>query len=312
MTWSRLPLIFFAFMIPALVQRTGAAQTRMPDDRATEQALALELFQQGRVLMNEGRLAEACPKFAESQHLDPAGGTLINLALCYEKSGKTASAWAVFEDAQARAKQDGRADRIRFCREHMALLEPTLVHLQIELTSEPEGLSVQLDGRALDRALWGRAVPVDPGTHVVLVAAPGHEDWRQEVTAGPTTTAVVVPALLPRPALVRRTPESESPTPSRSQPEQPSAPQAPPAPAHRFHLGPALLGVGAAVLAVGALFGVRAIQQAHAGNRDAFQTSAWIADIGIGLGLASVGTGTFLIVSSTPARDTRLSLSWIW
>jgi hypothetical protein len=73
-----------------------------------------------------------------------------------------------------------------------------------------------------------------------------------------------------------------------------------------------LLGVGAAVLAVGALFGVRAIQQAHAGNRDAFQTSAWIADIGIGLGLASVGTGTFLIVSSTPARDTRLSLSWIW
>src|SRR5579883_366085 len=53
---------------------------------------ATALFNEGRRLANQGRYNEACPKFAESQRLAPSGGTLMNLAECYERTGRTASA----------------------------------------------------------------------------------------------------------------------------------------------------------------------------------------------------------------------------
>src|SRR5262245_53123818 len=66
-----------------------------------EVAVAEALFRQGKDLLAAGKTSEACPKLAESQRIDPAGGTLIALALCYEADGKTASAWVVFGEAQA-------------------------------------------------------------------------------------------------------------------------------------------------------------------------------------------------------------------
>src|SRR5262245_29277651 len=79
----------------ALVLHAPVALAEDAGGRAT----AIRLFEDGEKAMSEGNYGAACPKFAESQRLDPQLGTLLHLADCFEKWGKTASAWASFKEA---------------------------------------------------------------------------------------------------------------------------------------------------------------------------------------------------------------------
>lgn len=148
-------------------------------DSASDQAAAEALFGEGRRLVAEGRFAEACPKFAESQRLDPAPGTLVNLGGCYEKNGQTASAWATFKLAASLAAQKGRTDYETTARQHIASLEPLLSTLTIVVPKDAQidGLVVKRDGVTVGAPEWGLAIPVDPGSHAVEATAPKKKKW---------------------------------------------------------------------------------------------------------------------------------------
>src|SRR3954452_18931589 len=111
-----------AVAVAALAIGVATAGTARAGDPATAQTL----FDQARKLMAQERWAEACPKLEESQRLDPAGGTLLHLALCREKEGRIATAWAIYQDALAQAKRDGRKDRADVAQKHIGELAPRL------------------------------------------------------------------------------------------------------------------------------------------------------------------------------------------
>lgn len=99
------PAACAALLTPAaaFAQETGAA-------------VAEALFRTGRALMAAGDAARACPKFAESNRLDPKLGTLLNLALCHETVGLKASAWAEYNEAATIAGRAGQSERERVAR----------------------------------------------------------------------------------------------------------------------------------------------------------------------------------------------------
>jgi hypothetical protein len=160
--------------------------------QSSDSATARALFAEGRKLMNDKRFEDACPKFEESLRLDPGMGTQFNLAFCWEQIGRSASAWAMFLDVAAAARAAGQAQREAAARERAAALEPKLSRLSIRVASPAEGMEITRDEISVGRAVWGTAVPVDPGTHKLKASAPGKLPWTQDVRVADAAARVSV------------------------------------------------------------------------------------------------------------------------
>lgn len=183
---------------------SSTALTLLPTSVArgqTNEAIAESLFHEGKKLYAEKRYAEACQRLDQSHRADPAGGTVLLLAMCYERMGRTSSAWAKYSEALALARRDGRSDREQKSQEAMAALEPQLTHLSVTL--EPEAKTLSNMEFVLDDAriplLVDAKVPVDPGDHVLVVKALNCEPWTHKfsVTEKGSTVIVTVPGLKP-------------------------------------------------------------------------------------------------------------------
>ncbi|HEY3821638.1 MAG TPA: hypothetical protein VGL81_30940 [Polyangiaceae bacterium] len=160
----------------------ATASTAAADPSPADRTLAQSLFEEGRKLMDAGRYEQACPRFADSQHLDPGGGTVLNLALCYEKLGALAMAYGTYNDALSFAIAEHRREREDFARQRIAALGPRVPRLTLHVAQALPGLVIQLDGNPLPASAWGIAAPVDPGRHTVDAQAPGFAAFQAILT----------------------------------------------------------------------------------------------------------------------------------
>ncbi|NUP12848.1 MAG: hypothetical protein HOW73_42965 [Polyangiaceae bacterium] len=157
--------------------------------RAADPVTAEALFRAGRDAMDAGNYEQACERFTESQRLEPAGGTLLNLGECHEALGHLASAWQSYLGAAEALPEDPRgtyADRKR--RE----LEPRLARVTIELDpSSPSGCDIARDGSVLGRGATKVPLPVDAGHHIFELRCPGRSVRTIAVTSVDGTSATV-------------------------------------------------------------------------------------------------------------------------
>ncbi len=171
-----------AGLIAMCIGAASADAHAQPSPSVSEQMLAQSLFEEGRQLMDRGKYAEACPKLAESQRLDPGGGTLLNLAICHEKEGRLGTAYLEMKSALAQAVKDGRKDREKIANEHIAPLGSRVPRLAVHVVREDPGLDVRVDGTVLRKPAWDLLTVVDPGQHVIDASAPGKAPFRQSIT----------------------------------------------------------------------------------------------------------------------------------
>jgi hypothetical protein len=197
----------------------------------SDAAIAEQLFRDGRALMDAGKTDEACDKFASSQRLSPAMGTQLNLAICREKQGKTATAWSLFADVEAAAQRQGDTARARIAHEHATQLGGQLKKVVIEVPSPPAGMVVSLDGTALPTGALGTEIPLDPGSHHLKVSAPGKKTWEQaNLSLGPSATTIHVRVELEDEGATSPPPPPPPPKTSPAPPTSPSTESSPPPP----------------------------------------------------------------------------------
>ena len=275
-------------------------------------ALAERLFRDAEALFKQGKTREACEKFAESNRAEFGLGTLMNLAICHEKEGKIASAWAEYVEVAQRSSDAKSSSRAKNAAARAAALEPRLSYVTIAFASGPEAAfveEVRIDGRALGRGAWSTAIPLDPGPHTVAFGAPGRVAVSKAVdVAGPGTQTVEAPTLEPSPRRPRRRPSRRRPRAIRSPRRPPSRRRA----AVLRAVGCTLGGVGLAAVVTGAVFGVRAFVKGSEGacegaiceNQDAVdaresaRTSATVANLAIGIGAVVAGAGVVLVLTA--------------
>lgn len=288
--------------------------------QSSNTALAEALFKDGRALMGQENYEEACPKFEESQRLAPKLGTLLNLATCHDKQGRTASAWDEYTRALSMAKQAGEAERVDYARAQLDELEPRLSKVSVEVAAPVQGIEVKLDGNAIGEAAWGTPVPLDPGEHELAAVADGFDRWSTtfEVPPGPNQMSVRVPELH------EATGTSGGSPPDSPQPQ--GADSADDGSTQRI-LGWTVGAVGLVGVGVGVVFGISAFStygssDDHCQNdictqegldlRDDAQTSATISNIAIGAGAGAMVLGLVLVLTAGGGDDEGASgAAWL-
>jgi serine/threonine-protein kinase len=303
-----------------------AAQTSPTDKAAAEQ-----LFDDGKRLMIQGQYAQACGKLEQSQRVDPGIGTLLYLAECYEKSGRTASAWATFREAASAARAAGQNDRARAGQQRADKLEASLSKLTLNVAPENNdipGLEIARGGSPISRALWNIPFPVDPGEHVIEARAPGRKAFSQTVRVGEgaaTATLRVPPleadasAAVPAEASAPSSPAASTDPPSSSSAAAAASVEADATDgSNRRTLALVVGGVGLVGLGVGTFFGLRAMgknsdaeEQCNDDNvcepgteelTDQAKSAAMVSNIGFGLGAAALVGGAILYFTAPEAK----------
>ncbi len=278
----------------------GAQDTRDP-------AAAEELFRQGRTAAEKKDYTTACSKFRESNRLDPAVGTVFNIADCEEKLGRLATSWTLFQEVVQRLPASD--DRRSIAEKRLQKIEPRVPKLSIHLAqSARTDIVVKRDGVSLGSASLDTALPVDPGDHIVTVDAPGTHtaEFHASVAEGQSSTLEVsVGEAAAASSISLQTPGPESPQP---------------APAN--HTAAYVVGgVGAAALVTGVVAGVLTLGKKSTVNSDCVgkecsqagldaahsgKTLGVITTVGLITGAVGLGAATYLFVSApSPTENAR-------
>jgi hypothetical protein len=273
-----------------------------------------ELFQEGRKAMKANDWPNALANLSQSYKLEPAPGTLLNVAECEMHVGKLALALEHFKQVEIALPQQDKRRNVAV--ERALSLAPRVPRLVVKLApTAPAGTEVY---RGDARVEPGATLLVDPGPVALRVTAPGRRERTLTVTAKENETTSVTaepeaadgapvqpatPAVSPPPSTVAPPPASDSGARTGSAPGS-----------GKRTAGFVVGGIGVASLGVGVVTGIMALGKAStvkdhcdpnlacdpqgvdAGSSG--KTLSLVSTITVAAGLVGIGVGTFLVLTS--------------
>jgi hypothetical protein len=177
---------------PALVLAVVFSTITVPA-RAGPHEDSVARFDEGRALVKAGRPADAIPKFLASLTAEPSAVAALNLADCYERVGKLASAQERFRQAESLSAAKGDMLRASEARKRAESLEGRVS--RITVLPAPQGVtaSAWIDGAPLPADAWGKPRPFDPGPHEVVLQTSDGKRQTRIVSLSEEGTKVTVP-----------------------------------------------------------------------------------------------------------------------
>jgi hypothetical protein len=319
-----------------LVSSAALADVATAGPTDEQKAAARMLGTEGVRLALSGDCSGAVDKLTRAESLVHAPTTALPLARCDIKLGKLVAGTEILNrlvretlppnpprswiDAQAEAQPllDSTTPRIGQIRIHV---------------DRPPGASgdiqVTVDGEAVPSVLLDNDRPTDPGTHHITATGPGLTVAETDAPLGEGQVQPVALRLEPSPTATGETAPGSVPAAAGS---ATSGPPFPPEPSQSSRRVPAyvLLGVGGAGVAVGAVFGILALNakssldsecKGHVcpvtsqSDINAYKTDPIVSTVGWSVGILGLAVGTVLFFtahSESAPRTARVELEpWV-
>jgi hypothetical protein len=291
----------------------GSARADVPARSGDDVARAEARFHAGEQFFDDKQYEAACAAFEESERLDPQLGTLLNLAFCQERMGKTATAWHEYSVGALWAEERGQHDRAAWALGRAVEVgrRVPIVVLQVPLAAT--GYTIELDGSAVPPSAWGTPLSVDPGEHVVRISARGHrgQQLALRVPEGPVTEGLTIPTLQvgSEMAVAAWIEPALPPEPSRGT-------------SGRLVFGLAGIGLGVAAVGVGSYFGMRTFAKKDDASphcvgtecdatgvmlQDDAHRSATASTVAFAVGGAALALGTWLALTAHSSGSTSVT-----
>jgi hypothetical protein len=284
-------------------------------------AAAEALFQQGRDEMAKGNYDSACGKLRQSDELDPALGTKLNLADCESKRGKLATAWELFKAVEQ--KLDPSDSRHAIAKQKRAAIEPQLPKLVLVLAQgAPPNTTVREGTAVLGSTAFGIELPLDPGQHELLVSAPDRTEMKYTVKLEPgkITKVEVAPGAA---VAAKAAPIMAAPAPVT--PAAPAGPTDTRDSKRTRTTGYVLGGIGVAGLVVGGVagaltLGAKNTNDSHCNatlhvcdstGRDAASSGrvfGVMTTAGLAVGVVGIGLGTYFLVKGSKSTEPQTAI----
>ena len=153
----------------------GLVSPALADTPKEQKARADRLFDDGRKYLQNKEYALACAAFEQSEAADPALGTELNIALCYEQWGHVAAAYHAYQEAE-RIAQERKDSRIKTAQKKIAELAPKVPAVGFDLPPGADTAAIfLLDGKEIDRGGFAGEIEVEPGPHAIEARVPGQD-----------------------------------------------------------------------------------------------------------------------------------------
>ncbi|HEY1694647.1 MAG TPA: hypothetical protein VGG39_20895 [Polyangiaceae bacterium] len=220
----RSPLLL-VFLCATLITPLAVAPTASAQVSDAERAAARALFKDGDELQRVGKFAEALDKFQRAQQIFSAPTNLLRIAECDAALGHLVESAESYRTVVRTPLPAGSPPAFQAAvdqaRGELAQVEPRVpkVVVQVDPPNVPAP-QLQIDGQQVPAAILGEPLPLDPGTHKVLVTASGFAGAEQSVTLKERDSKTVTVALRAIPGV---TYSSGSPPPAGAMPPPPAA-----------------------------------------------------------------------------------------
>lgn len=165
--WSQ-SIWILCCLFASLLTSIGSAQG------SHELTLARALFEEGVTLADQGDWAGAADRFERAHTLKPTSGIAFNWASALSAIGKLTQASELLEgvirDPKATPELKQESEK------KLAAIAPRRAKLKLHVDPNlPEHTEVSVDGDPWPRAVWGVAMPVDPGPHEATCSHEGRQ-----------------------------------------------------------------------------------------------------------------------------------------
>ncbi|GAC1352762.1 MAG: hypothetical protein NVS3B20_13790 [Polyangiales bacterium] len=285
--------------------------------RAQNGASADALFREAKASIARGEIDRACAMFAESNRLEPAVGTLLNLADCEERRHRIAQASQLF--VRAKEAMPPGDDRLPYVEDRLAKLAPRIPHVTLRRANgAPRELRLSAEGTTYSDAVLGVPLPLEPGVHLLRVEAIGYvgADYTITVAEGESAVLEIAPGRRVGDGAAAVHPnDSKSFDQQRQKTE--SSPQRPVNPSTARTAGWVFMGSGLVGIATGTITGILVFANANtykahctpvcddegAQAARVGRPLSVISPIALGIGVLGVGVGAFLVVTSKSATS---------